>query len=429
MDDLRRRVLIVAYYFPPMGSSAVLRAAKFAKYLPDYGWEPLVLTATPSAYFAFDPTLLEELQQRQLQIYRTDGDGTPRWIQRRAAADRTLLLPTRRLHRLWLRWSQLRWIPDRAIRWKQQALELGLRLVREQAPSILFATAPPFTDFLIAAELAERSGLPFVVDYRDPWGGDPERWYPTPWHRARHRRLEQYVLTRAACITVVTRGLKEHLLRQYPALLTYEDVCILPHGYDPEDFAAFEGVQPPEDRLVISFVGVLKHGSPQTLLEALQRLVQQFPGVRRRIELRFVGLVRPEHERMVREYGLQDRVRLLGYVPHREAVRQMVESHVLWVELDSLVGSPAKLFEYFGARRTVLVCAPGNSFLRPYLTAEGIFWAEPGDVATLSRHLAEIYERWRAGTLPVPPEELRAQFDRRAITGELARLLGLHAAL
>jgi len=412
-----------------MGTSGVLRVSKFVKYLPDYGWEPLVLTATPSAYFAFDPSLLEELEQRWIAIYRTPGDGTPRWIQRRAAADRTVALPTRRLHRLWLRWSQLRWIPDRAIRWKHQAVELGWRLIQEHRPAILFATAPPFTDFLVAAALAERAGLPFIVDYRDPWGGDPEWWYPTPWHRSTHRKLERYVLTRAARITVVTRGLKEHLLRQYPELLTHEDVVIIPHGYDPEDFAAVSGSAPPADRFVVSFIGVLKHGTPRTMFEALRRFLEQYPAARRQLELRFVGLLRPEHWQMVEHYGLHDVVRRLGYVPHREAVRQMLESHVLWVEQDRIVGSSAKLFEYLGARRTVLVCAPGTSFLRPFLTAEGIFWAEPGDVATMSRHLVELYERWRSGSLPVPQEELLAAFDRRVATGELARLLSFHAAL
>jgi glycosyltransferase involved in cell wall biosynthesis len=426
----RGRVLVIAYYFPPMGTSGVLRVAKFVKYLPEYGWEPIVLTATPTAYFVFDSSLLEELEQRHIAIYRTPDDGTPRWLRRRAAADRTMALPTEWLHTIWLRWSQLRWIPDRAIRWKQQALSLGLRLIREYEPAILFATAPPFTDFLIAAELAERTGLPYIVDYRDPWVGDPDRWYPTPWHQRRHRALERSVLNRMARATVVTRGLKEHLLRQYPELLTHEDVVIIPHGYDPEDYHAVQPAEPPSDRLVISFIGVLKHGSPQAVLEAVARFLRHHPHARQHLEIRLVGLVRPEHRRLVDKLGLRDVVSVLGYVPHREAIRQMLLSHVLWVETHPLLGSPAKLFEYFGARRTLLACVPAGSPVQPLLEASGAaLWAEPGDVATLTRHIAELYERWRSGELPVPSEEFVRLFDRRLLTEELARLLAFHAAL
>jgi glycosyltransferase involved in cell wall biosynthesis len=430
----RQRVLLISYYFPPMGTSGVLRAAKFAKYLPEFGWEPIVLTATPTAFFAFDPTLLEELEQRGIRIHRTPGDGNPWWVRRRASPEGIVGLPSERLHRFWLRLSQLWWIPDRPIRWKSQALELGRQLVRQYEPAILFATAPPFTDFLIAAELSEWSGLPYVVDYRDPWVGDPDVWYPTPWHRRRHRMLERRVLTRMARAVAVTRGIKEHLLRSYPELLTHEDVVIIPHGYDSEDFAAVGHVEPPSDRLVLSFVGTFKHSSPRTVLEALQRFFQQVPAARRQWEVRWVGLVRPEHWRMVEQLGLQDVVRVVGYVTHREAIRHMLESHVLWVESrsrgDSLSGSPVKFFEYLGARRTLLVCAPAGSPLRPLAESSGAaFWAERGDVATLTRHLCELHERWCNGTLPVPSEEFVRAFDRRTLTGELARLLSFHAVL
>lgn len=429
MEAERQRLLVIAYYFPPMGTSGVLRVTKFVKYLPDYGWEPIVLTATPSAFFAFDPTLLAEVEARGIRVYRTPDDGTPQWIRRRAAADGTVPLPNQRLHTLWSRWSQFRWIPDRMIRWKQQALELGWRLVREYKPAILFATAPPFTDLLVAASLAELSGLPYVVDYQDPWVGDPERWYPTPWHRRRHYHLERSVLTHMAAATVVTRGLKENLLRHYPDLLTHNDVHILWHGYDSEDYAAVGAVQPPSDRLVISFVGVLKHGNPQTVLQAVVRFLRDRPMARQHLEIRWVGIVRPEHHRMVEELGLKPNVRSVGYVPHREAIRQMLQAHVLWVE-NRPMGSPLKLFEYFGARRTLLACAPAHSPIHPLLEASGAaYWAEPGDVESMTRHLAELYERWKAGELPVPSEEFVRPFEQRVLTGELARLLGLHAAL
>ncbi|MCS7177291.1 MAG: glycosyl transferase family 1 [Candidatus Kapabacteria bacterium] len=429
MEQPRQRVLVIAYYFPPLGTSGVLRVAKFVKYLRDYGWEPIVLTATPTAYFAFDQYLLQELEERRIPIYRTSDDGSPWWVRRWAATQPTVPLPAEWVHWLWLRWNQLRWIPDRAVRWRCQALALGRELIREYKPAIIFATAPPFTDLLIAAELAEQSELPYIVDYRDPWCGDPERWYPTPWHRRAHQTLERGVLTRMARATVVTRGLKEHLLRQYPRLLTHEDIVIIPHGYDSEDFARAGNVEPPPDRLVVSFVGTLKHGNPRTILEAFARFVQQRPEARRHLQIRFVGLIRPEHQQMVRRLGLEDIVQVQGYVPHLEAIRYMLSSHVLWVENRPL-GSPAKLFEYFGARRTILACVPPESPIQPLLEASGAaFWVKPGDIEVATNHVAELYERWRERALPVPSEEFIRGFERRLLTGELARLLSLHAAL
>ena len=421
-------VLVIAYYFPPMGMGGVQRIAKFVKYLPEYGWQPVVLTATPSAYFAFDPTLLEELERRRIPIVRTPGDGLPRWIRRRFKNPQ-IGAPPEWLETAWRLWSQFRWIPDRAIGWKPEALSLGRRLLREYRPAILLATAPPYTDFLLAHELAAAAELPFVLDYRDLWVGDPLRRYPTPWHRRRNECLERAVLVRMARAVVPTRALKEELLRRYGDLLEHEDIAIIPHGYDAEDFAGLEHLRPPEERFVIAHVGTFEGGSPQATLQAIAQFLERHPGARRHMEIRWVGLVRPREQRMVKELQLGDVVRILGYLPHREAIAQMLQAHVLWSEAHVPLRSPGKLFEYLGARRTLLVCAPAGAIRRIAEESRAAFCAEPGDVATLHRHVEELYERWRQGELPVPSEDYVAQFERRRLTGELARLLGFHAAL
>ncbi len=106
----------------------------------------------------------------------------------------------------------------------------------------------------------------------------------------------------------------------------------------------------------------------------------------------------------------------------------MLQAHVLWSEATS-TRSPGKLFEYWG-RDARCWCAPLRvQFAGIAEESRAAFCAEPGDVATLRRHVEELYERWRQGELPVPSEDYVAQFERRRLTGELARLLSFHAAL
>ncbi len=169
-------VLVIAYYFPPMGLSGVQRTMKFVKYLPEFGWRPIVLTAGETPYYAHDESLMQELDPLvdtgYARIVRTETNGapSPKFLSKFAKKDgKALKLPSAWYQRLRSKLIQTIYQPDSRIKWKKAALEAAEQIFAEERIDAIYATAPPYTDFLIASELSKRHNVPFLMDYRDVW--------------------------------------------------------------------------------------------------------------------------------------------------------------------------------------------------------------------------------------------------------------------
>ncbi|MBI4811407.1 MAG: glycosyltransferase, partial [Ignavibacteriales bacterium] len=223
-----RNVLVIAYYFPPLGLSGVQRTLKFVKYLPQFGWQPTVLTVTPTGYYAQDYTLLDELHPQHIAIERV-GSLDPNRLFRHKGVVR---MPSERWRKIFTFISDTFFIPDNKIGWKRKALKKAEGLFRKKNFDVIFATAPPFTDFLIGKELHKKFNKPLVIDYRDPWHEYPYKYYPTPLHKLWNYKLEKKVLKASSRILVTSRKTKELILKRFK-FLHYNDITILPHGYDP----------------------------------------------------------------------------------------------------------------------------------------------------------------------------------------------------
>ena len=190
MSDQQRNVLYIAYYFPPLGLSGVQRTLKFVKYLPSYGWKPTVLTVGPTGYYAFDESLLREIEEAQVDVIRTGSLD----INRMMKGKRPVRMPSEGLRKILQFFGDLFLIPDSKIGWKRKAVKAASELLRTKHFDAIVATAPPQTDFLIGYILKKRFKVPLVLDYRDAWLEYPFKYFPTPLHRILHRRMERRVV-------------------------------------------------------------------------------------------------------------------------------------------------------------------------------------------------------------------------------------------
>jgi glycosyltransferase involved in cell wall biosynthesis len=419
-DAVSRRVLVLAYYFPPMGLSGVQRTLKFVKYLPQYNWHPTVLTVDPRGYLARDETLLEDLSGKPVTVVRTAGAGPMRLLAKKG----TVALPAERTRKVLSRVSDALFIPDNKIGWRSTAVAKALALHAETPFDLIFATAPPFTDFLIGADIKRRINRPLVLDYRDPWVDYPFRWYPTPLHRLLHRTLERRALRASSHVITTNRRVKELILQRYK-FLTYHDVEIIPQGFDPEDFAGARkkptgGAK--QRKMRITYAGVFwEDRVPDYFLRALHDLYEQHPRMRGRIEAVFVGTFREENQKLVTKLGLQDSVTVRGYCSHRDTVQALVESDVLWMIVGDDVGSPGKAYEYIGARKPILACVP-EGFLRSAMLEAGGVVVPPTDVAGIRRSIERFFELFERNQLRPPPEEVVRKYDRAALTLSLVKV-------
>lgn len=417
------RVLVVAYYFPPLGLSGVQRTLKFVKYLPDVGWEPVVLTVEDRAYFAKDDGLLHELDGHPVRIIRTPSID-PLHVLR---GKNVVRMPSARTLGLLGKLSQSFFIPDNKIGWKKTAVRAALAELDRQPVDAIFATAPPYTDFLIGLELKRRTGLPLLLDYRDAWLDNPLHFYLTPVHKALHRRLEQRVLRHADQIITINRPIKERILRSNP-FLSHNDVTIVSQGFDQADFEGLTTRRGDDGRLHIVYAGTFYYNrNPRAFFRALRLLHDTAPAVARGIDVHIIGSRRDEDAALVQELGLEATVTLHGYLPHRETVQHLVDADVLWMVIGRGAGedmmSTGKLYEYLGARKPVLACVPEGAARQVLEKSGAAVFADPDDVEEIAARLRTLFDLRKNDRLPIPSFEYVSQFERKALTGRLATLL------
>lgn len=410
-----RKCLVIAYYFPPMGLSGVQRTLKFVKYLRDYGWEPVVLTTSNQNYYAYDESLFKELEELQIEVLRTNDKS-----QKKKAFNNLPNYTIQKFGRFFLNFLN---IPDSKIKWKKFALSTAEKIIKQHNIEVIFATAPPFTDFLIASELSQKYNIPYIVDYRDSWTDNKFHYFPTPYHRNQSIKLENQILRTCSKAIVISRNAKEILIKRYK-FLSYDDVIIIPHGFDSEDFSQLEHLKPDTNYFTITHSGVFQDDrTPKYFFKAILKLLNEKPEIKKFIKIRLVGLMRKSHLKMIRKYKLEEIVIPVGFVTHKESVNYLLSSDILWLMLNDDVRTPGKLWEYFGAKKPILATIPDGSMKQLCLQYKASIVVSPKNIDEIKNALSKFYSLWKDGELPISDEQFVAQFDRKLLTENLAKQL------
>ncbi len=380
-----KRLLIITYYWPPTGGSGVQRWVKFSKYLPDFGWQPVVYTPENPEQLARDESLLadvpacaEIIKTRILEpygVYRrlTGGKGevNPVNAQKKNWKQRLSL---------WVRGNFF--VPDPRVSWVRPSLRFLKKYLAEHPVDAVVTTGPPHSVHLIGRGLKRALGLHWIADFRDPW---TEMFYYKhlglgPAADRRHRRLEQSVLDEADTVVSVSPPVAADFQAK-----TKTPVVLITNGFDESDFPAEAGgsgsaaaepftrvgsgaseAQPdsgaaatavPPFRLVHTGL-FASDGNPLNLWDALARRCEADPAFRGRLEIRLAGKVDAAVTEAIRARGLGPNLVDLGYLPHDETVREQRAADILLLPLrrepEYAKVLPGKIFEYLAARRPVL---------------------------------------------------------------------------
>lgn len=416
-------VLVFAYYFPPMGLSGVQRVSKFMKYLPEMGWQPHVITAGPTAYYAHDESLLIDLEGRDIIIHRTEGKDPNSLLKGQG----TVKMPREFVRKFLRKMSDTFFIPDNKKAWARQALSLARELVQQHQFDAIFVSGPPFSAMMAAATLSRETGIPLVVDYRDLWVGNQFHFYPTLWHSSKHQQFERDVLAVSSRITVTNRRIKEHLIARYNFLRS-DEVAIIPHGYDPADFAGVSPFPRSGAAFRLTYAGIFYDVvTPIPFFKAVKKVRAEHPSIQ--LDLQFVGLLRDEYRKAARRLGLEDIITDHGYCEHHDSVRHLLSSDALWMMVGNTRNadtiSSAKLYEYMATRKPLLVSVPDGT-LRKDAQRYGAAWiTNPDDVDAIATSIVEMYNAWKQGRQPIPSEDVIRSHDRRQLTETLAKQLGM----
>jgi glycosyltransferase involved in cell wall biosynthesis len=401
----RRRVLVLAYLFPPLGGAGVQRTLKFVRYLEPLGWDATVITTRSRAYPVHDFSLLEEVPC-STRVIRTSVLPLARWLS---------LVPFRlRLKRLY---AALTW-PDGGVGWAFFAFLAAVREIRRQRPDVIFTTSAPYGAHLVGLRLARLTGIPWVADFRDEWAANPHLDSQPQTLTKLANRAERAITSRARRIVVAAEyfclaGLPNGDRRR----------VVISNGVDEADLPA-PPPKPPTDRFVLAHVGTLYESiDPSPVLRALAALIERGQIDGSRIEVRLVG------SNWLTDFappaGIP--VQRTGYVDHARAIQEMSSATalLLYVPRSSLAPS-GKLFEYLASGRPLLALVHTNN-LASRLVRE---WnagmvADPHDRAEIEQAIMSLWERWQDDGLPDQAEvrgRTLERYSRRANAQRLAEV-------
>ena len=349
MSGPRRRVLMVAFHFPPMaGSSGIQRTLRFVQHLPNHGWDPVVLSANPRVY---DNTATELLAQVPTQV----------------PVCRAFALDTARHLSLLGRYPAGLARPDRWSSWWLGAVPAGLRLIRRYRPDVIWSTYPIASAHRIALTLHRLTRVPLVIDFRDPMAQEGYPADPKTWRS--FQRIEQDAARRASRLVFVTPGClrmyRERFARVDPARFV-----LIENGYDEEAFLdaqrELETTPLNPGLLTILHSGIVypSERDPRALFEALGRMQRECRIDSAKVRIRFRAPVHAELlVTLAAETGTGGLIEILPPVTYREALREMMRADGLLVMQGANCNDqvPAKVYEYFRAGRPVLGLAePGG---------------------------------------------------------------------
>jgi len=416
------KVLVIAYYYPPLGLSGVQRTLKFTKYMSKFNWQPTVITTGNVAYYAHDFYLLKEAESAGVNIIRTEAFDINTIIGKQY---QTVTMPKEFIRKIFSRISKTIFIPDNKKSWARKAYKIAKELLQKEKYEVIYVTIPPFSSFVYAAKLKKEFGIPLFVDYRDLWFGNHFAFYPTLYHRYRHKKLEYKSLRLADKVVVINRKIKEKLLLTYP-FLSFKDVMIIPHGFDPADFDYHEDRIEQSPKMRLTYAGIFYENiTPEYFLKAFKQLSIERPDIAANIELEFIGHLRKENKKLISELGISEFVLDHGYLDHNETVKRLKASDVLWMMIGNIKNadtiSTSKLYEYIGTGKPILGCVvegTAKSALQEYGAS---FITKPDDIQEIKDTIILIHELYLKKNLPTPNRDFIRKHDRIKLTEELTK--------
>jgi len=359
-----KKVLIVAYSFPPVGGAGVQRPTKFVKYLRDYGWEPSVLTVENPSVPVVDESLLKDIPDG-VKIFSA-RTFEPSYTAKQGFIGSQCVIFARFksvVKRLVL--SLL--LPDVQVLWWPFMVMKLISTLRSEKPDCLFVTAPPFSTFVPVVAIGRLFRVPVVVDFRDEWSFSRQNW-----ENSQKSVLssfvdcvfERFVVNEASAITVASPYYQSSLAKQYPN--SSDKIHTITNGYDPDDFAGIDlskSGKSDTGLFTIVYTGtVWRATSLEPFCNGIRSLAETEPAMVSKIKLKVIGRIVAEELAVIDTLRKHIVVETIDYVPHEMIFPEIASADLLLLTLSDLPGAdkiiPGKTFEYIASRKNIFAIVP-----------------------------------------------------------------------
>ncbi len=425
-----KRVLIITYYWPPSGGAGVQRWLKMVKYLRTYGWEPIVFTADNAAYPVTDNSLLEDVPN-DLLIWKHAIWEPYEWYKKFIGRRKSEQVFSGFMQEekkaswkdemaLWIRSNFF--IPDARKFWIKPSINYLIKQLQQHPVDLIVSTGPPHSAHLIALGVKQKTNIPWLADFRDPWTKiDYFRQLKlTKWAADKHSRLERSVIETADIVECVSW----HWAADFEKMSNIK-VEVITNGYDDEDFENIK--TQPSGKFSISHIGSINRDrNHKALWGALKSLCIHHEDFKKNFELVLIGKNDAVVYRDLEAFGLSSNLKRIDYLPHKEIASYQCNASVLLLPLGDMPSVhgllPGKLFEYLAAKRPILVIGPedGDSARIINETNSGVC-CNFFDEQKMEKQILLWYRLWKQGNLKVQSKNID-QYTRKNIAYKMAAL-------
>ena len=448
-----KKVLIIAYDFPPARTSGVYRPLRFARYLPEYGWQPVILTVKNYPKETLEESLLGKLspditiyRAYSLELKRFENWVFNKFFKERAQQSsinnvtnhkeirkrkiitplikRCIFSPLSRFAHNFI------YTPDDKIGWVPLAVYEGVKAIKREGIDLIFSTSPPETNHIVGLWLKRLTHKPWIADFRDPWTTNFSRANKSPLQLKHEKKLEHKVLSQAEGIVHIGNGLAQ-ITREVFADISPDKYHVITNGFDESDY---EGLNVEEiyNRNKTTYLNLVNIGTLyetsgfEYFLKALQRVLRD-QNISCNLRVSIVGPLYSSWREILSKPPFKNNVDLLGFKPHQETIRLMMAADVLLLmpaggnELmrDKII--TGKVFELMRSGRPILLIG-WKGEASQIIQKSGLSKFVPcGDIDLIEKSILEYYNRKFNGELnEIPNWDYIKQFDVRTLTGKLA---------
>lgn len=425
-----KKVLFITYYWPPAGGAPINRILKFYQYLPEFGWEAVILTTEGGDFPFEDASLLQEVRP-DTKIYRSKGLSLHKIFSSVSPKSKKNFVPygftdasKNSLMDKFSRWVKYNFIPDTRFPWYFSTVDKAVDIVKREKIDLIFSSSPPQTNHLIARKVARKTGLPWVADFRDPWTdvfwllNNSIRW---KWIHNIDKRIERKTIAKMDAVITVGPSLVEILQRK-----THKKINLISNGYDDKYFRELNYFKNTKFR--ITYAGSLsKEQDPVCFFNALE-LLKDNVDFYNNVEILFLGNFPAYLYELVNNSSYKDKTFYSPYTFYTDSLKSIAKSELLLLIVpetdDNKCILTSKLFDYMGACRPILAFGPEDGdaalVMRDAEAGEMFAYTAGREAAD---YILKIFNVWKSNeTGALVQQDKIEQYTRRNLTKQLSEI-------
>lgn len=416
------KVLFITYYWPPSGKASLHWPFQMIKFLPEYSWEPSVLTVNEDIFSYKDYSLLNKINP-DLTVIKTNSIE-PFNIYRKflgkekgepLVSSETISKSGKSFGHLISIWIRMNlFIPDARAGWYFPAVKEGKKFLSRNKINTIVSIGPPHTAHLIGKKLALKFDIAHIPVFIDPW---VDIAYYREFKRSKltlaiDNHLEKSVFKKAKKIVFITGTMKDDYTKEYPFIKDKSHV--LYWGYNEDDFTKVgnQGTNSEEEEETIVHAGnIFDYQNPILFWEEIKRQINHG----RKLRVKFIGTVSPRIRKTIEETSLSAYTDYLGFLPYEEMIKELMKATYLLVCATEPRHVPGKLFEYLRAGKPIIAFGDNNPEVKKILEE-----TNSGMLFHYKEEAGEFFNK--ANEFSTDLGKVK-KFERRNIAQELAEII------